>query len=162
MLLNKTFFGAIIVALLAACTMKIDINEDKPQYVEVADTITYLVYVRPQFPADEYKVKYLSHLEREKLLDMIFDSIYSHGAKAYDFVTGEEMSIDDVKSLEIENPCYSRDNVSAIQFTEAWGYNAEALSFQKKVLKIHIGYAVYDEDSIIVANRPSWVIDMKE
>lgn len=165
MTLNTKIFGSIAASFLAACTtptVELNITHDASTTgTVVADTITYLVYVRPQNPADDYEVAYLSHLQKDELVNQIFESVYQHGAKAHDFVTGEELSIDDIKTREIEDSNYSRDNVSAIQFTEEWVYDAKALLFQKKVLKIHIGYAVYDEDSIIVANRPSWVIDMK-
>ncbi len=137
------------------------ISEAPTQGEVVADTITYLVYVRPQNPADDIEVANLSHLQNDKLIDMIFESVYQHGAKAYDYITHKEYTIDDIKTREIEEEIYSRRNVSVIQFTERWCYDAANLSFDKKVLKIHIGYAVYDEDSIIVANRPGMVIDMK-
>lgn len=170
MKLINLLFSVIALALLCACSLsspnvdvkvRVEHNTDSLAPTLVADTIVYLVYVRPQNPADETEVQYLSHLQNEKLIDLIFESIYSHGAKAYDFLTGNELSIDDIKTLEVEDERYSRSNVSVIQFTESWSFDAKNLSFDKKVLKIHVGYAVTDEDGVIVANRPGWVINMK-
>ncbi len=126
----------------------------------VADTITYMVYVRPQDPSDEYEVAYVSHLDVDLLIDRIYDSVYKNGAKAYDYFEGFEFTLDSLKSREIEDPRFSRDQVSVIQFTEEWRYDEKNMHFDKKVLKIHVAYGLKDEYGVTVANRPGFVIEM--
>lgn len=127
----------------------------------VADTITYLVYIRPQDLTDEFEVAYLSGLKVDLLVDQIFDAVYKHGAQATDFQTGQVYSIDDIKTRELTDPRFAREKVSVIQFTERWFFDPVALQFKKEVLKIHVGYGIRNDAGFIEANRPGMVIDMK-
>lgn len=155
---------SVLVAMLSSCESRQE-SASSPLPVsggvEVADTITYNVYIRPSNPQDDFEVQCISRLDDQKLIDMIFTSIYSNGIKAYDYFDHREYTLDEIKSREVENPGYSRDNISLIQFTERWIYNDSVPSFTKQVLKIHVAYGVRDENDIVVANRPGLVIDMK-
>lgn len=128
------------------------------------DTITYMVYIRQQDPSDDYEAMYLSGLDAERLVESIYSSVFHHQAKAYDFIDGHLLSIDEIKSREVEYPdVYSHDNVSVIQFTEAWAYDEAVLSFKKKVLSIHVGYAKRDDETgYIETNYPGFVVLMNE
>lgn len=125
-----------------------------------ADTIRYNVEMIPSDPTDEYAAECISRLQKSQLIDSIFASIYQHGARVTRYSNGKEISLDDLKTLEIEDERYARENVSILQFTEAWSYDAKALVFNKKVISIHIAYAVRDDDNYIVANRAGFVVQM--
>lgn len=124
--------------------------------VTVADTIRYNVNV---LPLDEFEATSIERLEKQKLIDMIFESIYMHQAEVHDFSTGEKLSIDDVKTREIEDPRFARELVSALQFTEKWSYNATTQHFNKEIITIHVAYAVFD-DTAFVAHRAGIVVTM--
>lgn len=151
--------GCLFVAItFVACGNGGSSANNEPAY---ADTITYMVYIRQQDPTDDYEAFYLSGLDAEKLVEDIYSSVFHNLAQAYDFTTGDPLSIDDIKTREVEYPdVYSHDNVSVIQFTEAWSYDSEALSFHKKVLSIHIGYGKRDETGFIETNYPGFIILM--
>jgi len=149
-----------VAIFFAACGRGGSSASDEAVYT---DTITYMVYIRQQDPTDDYEAYYLSGLDAGRLIERIYSSVYHHQAQAYDFTTGEALSIDDIKTREVEHPeVYSHDNVSVIQFTEAWSYDESALSFKKKVLSIHIGYAKRDETGYIETNYPGFIVLMKE
>ncbi|MBP5365034.1 MAG: hypothetical protein J6Y82_03815 [Bacteroidales bacterium] len=125
--------------------------------VIVADTIRYNVNV---IPIEDYEVESLAHLEKQKLVDMIFESIYMHQADVHDFSTGEKLSMDDVKTREIEDPRFARELVSALQFTEKWAYNTTTQHFTKDIISVHVAYAVFD-DTTFVAHRAGIVVTMR-
>lgn len=127
----------------------------------VADDISYIVYVRPQDPNDEMQVQYLFGLHKEKLVEDLFSSVYLHQAKVHDFY-GNPMTIDDVKTLELSDVRYSRDSISALQFKERWYYDAQAQTFQKKVVSVHVSYTgPRDDNGVILGNYPGFIIEMK-
>ena len=126
--------------------------------VTVADTIRYTVNI---IPLDEVDAESLSRLEKQKLVDMLFESIYMHQAEVHDFTSGALLSIDDVKTREIEDPRFARELVSALQFTEKWSYNADTQHFSKDIISVHIAYAVFDEENYFVAHRAGIVLTMK-
>lgn len=151
----------VLSSLMASCGGAASSADDSLAY---DDTITYMVYIRQQDPSDDYEAMYLSGLDAERLVESIYSSVFHHQAKAYDFIDGHLLTIDEIKSREVEYPeVYSHDNVSVIQFTEAWAYDEAALQFKKKVLSIHIGYAKRDDDTgFIETNYPGFVIMMNE
>lgn len=149
------------IMMLSACTSSDNQSSDNQLGEQIADGITYMVFIRPENPNDEFENECLKTLQDTLLIDKIFKSVYANGIKAYDYFNQNELSIEDIKVREVEDPAYSRDKISVIQFTEQWFYNETKPSFTKKVTKIHIGYGVRNEDGIIVANHPGMVIYMK-
>lgn len=150
-----------ITLLLISCNS----NTQQPELQNVnatifADTIRYNVEMIPADPTDEYAAECISRLQKTQLIDSIFASIYQHGARVTRYSNEKEISLDELKTLEIEDERYARENVSVLQFTETWSYDANALIFNKKVISIHIAYAVRDDDNFIVANRAGFVVQM--
>lgn len=155
---TKLFILSAIAMLSASCDKP---SEVSPNLESVADDISYIVYVRPQDPNDEMQVQYLSGLQKERLIDGLFASVYKHQAKVHDFF-GKSMSPDDVKTLELSDIRYSRDSISALQFTEKWYYDAQSQSFEKKVKSVHVSYTgPRDDNGVILGNYPGFIIEMK-
>lgn len=147
-----------MVIFLSACADKNAHDTKQDKYKDmVADTIRYNVSI---MPIEDYEIESISRLDKDKLVNSLFESIYSHQAEVYDYTKGTKLTIDDVKTREIEDPRFSRDLISVLQFTETWSYNSATQEFTKKVLSVHIAYAVFDDENNFVANRAGIVVKM--
>ena len=122
-------------------------------------TIVYNVYLKPivdsgvELEAEES----LANFNREAFVDSLFQSVYYHKARITNFL-GDSLSIEDVKTLEIEDPNYSRDKLAGVQFTEEWFLNPATRHLEKKVISMLVGYEVYDQNGDYCALRPGLVI----
>jgi hypothetical protein len=112
-------------------------NIDKNKSVILADTIVYYTVIKNPDPEDNWQEKCLSRLNRKALANMIFNAIYNGRLTAYNFMTEQPMTIDEVKTMEKEHP---RTEIAKMEFTEEWYFNENDLSFSKKVNSIMLGY----------------------
>ena len=127
----------------------------------LADTITYDVTVYNLNAEDIYTARFLKNIKPEKLINGVFEAIYSEKMKAYDIFTNKEMTIEKVR--EIENAKgFSRSRVGKIQFTESWQFDPTSLSIQKKVISMAFGYAHIDNtEGIIAYDKPLFRVYIK-
>ena len=157
----KFIIFGIIATLVTSCNSEKQSTDIQNVNATIfADTIRYNVEMTPSDPTDDYAAECIARLQKTQLLDSIFASIYQHGARVTRYSNGKEISLDELKTLEIEDERYARENVSVLQFTETWSYDAKALIFNKKVISIHIAYALRDDDGYIVANRAGFVVQL--
>lgn len=128
-----------------------------------SDTIVYTVSILPQNPQDPTEAENLSRLNRKALVDSLFACIYTGKASVTDFSSGKPLEIDEIKEREITDPRFAREKVAALQFTEAWSFDKDNCSFQKKVVSIHIAYEVRDtNDDSFVCYRAGIIIHTKQ
>lgn len=144
-----------ILIFAASCNKSISTDNDAPY----TDTIVYNVFLKAQ---NEFEAEWLKGLNKDALLDSLFASIYYQGAEVYDFTYDTKMTLDEVKTREIEDERFSRDKASVLQFTEAWRYNTEKVQFEKRVISVHIAYEVIDSEGNKVGDRGGFVIKMKQ
>lgn len=117
--------------------------------------IVYNVYLKPQDLRDPYAPELYAGFDRAAFVDSLFAAIYYNGAEVTD-MSGNALSIDDIKQREVEDPKYSRDKVACVQFREAWAFSPTAKTMRKSVKSMLVGYEVV-EDSMIVTLRPGFV-----
>ncbi|MFP4059942.1 MAG: hypothetical protein ACLFUC_05610 [Bacteroidales bacterium] len=134
-----------------------DTSNYYPGHLIIADTITYDVIVKNPVPEDEWMKKSLEDLERNELIDYLFESVYTGDLIAYDVFSGDELSIREVEEIE-KNPDFSRDKIGKIQFTERWFFKPTDLSLKKEVLAMVLGYETYDEDGLVWGYKPVFKI----
>lgn len=120
------------------------------------DTIRYNVSLIPE---EDYEKDNLQYVNRMQLVDAIFNSIYSGAARVYKFRDGAPISIDEIRQTEIEDPMFRRNLVSLLQFTEAWEYDAKRVEFRKRVISVHVAYAIFREGKY-VGNRAGLIVMM--
>lgn len=111
----------------------------------IADSITYPVTIYNFDPADTWTAQCLSKVQREKMVNDIFEAIYAGHLTVYHYYTDEVLSVDEIRALETQ-PDFSRNRVEEIQFVETWHFSPRLKQFEKKVHSIVIAYALYDED----------------
>jgi hypothetical protein len=73
------------------------------------------------------------------MVDHIFDMIYSEKLVAFDHLTHEKLTPKQVRKIE-STEGFSRDQISMIQFTEAWYMREDTPEITKRVLSMVLGY----------------------
>jgi len=142
------------IVILSACKQ----NEEQPEKSEkvslgtsVADSIMYIAEVRNANPEDAYYMdEWLKGAKVDILANKIFKAVYDKKLKPYSYITGKEMTIEEVKELDNE---YKRKNIGQILFTEDWFFDEEKLQMHKKVNSIMLAYFTFDEEGNVKGNK---------
>ncbi len=156
----RTLLFILVAFSLTSCTQQpvktqqITVNRGDLNFA-TCDTITYSVSF---LASDDVEAENLSKIDYQNLVNNIFQSIYQGKATAIDFTEETPMSIDEVKTREIEDSRYSRDKIKLLQFTEIWRYDAENVVFDKQVLQVHIAYEARDENDEFIAYRAGIIV----
>ncbi len=132
-----------------------DTSTPLANYETWADTIIYEVLVNNPDSSDEWQGKKIKYLNRKKMVDDIFASIYNGKKKAYNYYTNQEMNIAAIKELEDD---YKREDVGKVQFTESWFYNTQTGIMQKKIYNILIAYTLYSYDNKIRGYKAAFYV----
>ena len=113
--------------------------------VMLADTISYPVVIKNPDTTDTWTTECLRPLDRQKLVDAVFEAVYSNNAQAYNYFSNEPMSVKEVQALEATDE-FSRENVGKLQFWESWYFDEKQQIFTKKTHKILVAYEVFTDD----------------
>ncbi len=119
-------------------------NDSLP--VLVAKNIIYDVVVNAPDSINEWQLKCLEGMDIRAIADAIFQQIYNERLIAYDYISGKQLSIEEVKKLEIEKP---RNTIGNIQFIENWYFDDTNLQFGKQVSGIMLAYERYEDDGSV-------------
>lgn len=112
--------------------------------IRIADTIIYQVTIVNKNPDDAWAAYSLKGLNHGALIDNIFYLIYQGKATAYDHITHEKLTVKQIEDIE-NQPGFSRNQVSMIQFEESWYLNPTTNEMTKKVISMTPGIAQYTE-----------------
>lgn len=157
------FYAMCFVLFLTGCNNQKSTNSSNNQVYSgecLADTIIYSVVIKNLDPLDTWTEKCLSKLKREKMVDQIFEAIYSHNAVPYNYNNNQELSIADIKNIEAQEE-FSRDEVGKLQFWESWYFDKETQRMQKKVHSILVAYAIKTEEGELRGYKAAFYIKMK-
>jgi hypothetical protein len=123
----------------------------------VADTIFYPVRIKNIDPNDEWADNRLRKLDRKRLVDQLFESVYSGKSTPYNYLTDATMTIDDIRQME-QREEFSRDNVVELEFREKWWYDAQESRFEKQVLSVLVAYAVFEDDGSLRGMKAAFYV----
>ncbi len=123
----------------------------------IADTVIYDVVVKNPQAEDTWTEDCLRNLDREKLVDIIFDAVYRHELLPYDYISHELMSVKDIRDLE-NDPEFSRKNIGKIQFSEEWYFDTDNLRMEKRVNSLSLGYEVFDLSGNLRGYKPAFMV----
>ncbi len=119
--------------------------------IKVADSIMYITNVKnPDPEAEYYMQQWLGGSNTKLLADKIFDAVYKGQLKAYDYMSGEEMNIDEIKALEKE---HKREDIGQILFTEDWYFDEKGIKMYKQVNSVMLAYFRYNENGELLGNK---------
>lgn len=155
----STFLVLLLAIALHSCKSSVEkeilINGKSKVALQIADTIIYDVLIKNPDPENEWINECLENLNKEDLVDFVFDAVYSGKAEAYHYYTNEKYSIAAIEEIE-QAPDFSRDKIAKIQFVEEWLLNEEDFSMYKQIHSILLGYEVRDETGSIKGYKPTF------
>ncbi len=120
-----------------------------------ADTIIYDVLVQNPDSTDEWQYQKIKNLNHKKLVDDIFNSIYSGKKPAFNYYTNQPYSIDDIRAFE---ESYSRKDIGKLQFEECWKYDHCTGHIEKQIFSILVAYTLYDSTGNIRGYKAGFYI----
>jgi hypothetical protein len=166
---NKIIFSFVIALSIFACNREKPvenpplINEikiDQTNFLTLADTIiTDVVIKNPD--NDEWTDYCLRNLNRETLVNNLFELVYSEKLIPYDFFTDSVMTIKEIKRIE-RNPEYARENTAKVQFEESWSFDTENQKMIKKVHSIMIAYELYSQEGNVKGYKPIFKVYLNQ
>ncbi len=117
----------------------------------IADSIMYITNVINPAPSEDYYMKdWLGGANIEILANHIFKAVYEGKLKAYDYSSGNEMTIEEIKMMDNED---KREHIGQILFTEDWYFDETELRMFKQVNSIMLAYFRFDEEGNIIGNK---------
>ena len=159
-MIKPLFLLTTLILLITACSKQekksIDGNILNNNHL-IADTIIYPVRIKNLDTTDTWAYQRLQHLKHQKLVDGIFQSVYSGKSTAYTYLTNKPLTIEQLKELEISDT-FSRNRVAELQFEEAWWFDPEQIIFKKQVLSVLIAYEVYNDDGSLRGLKAAFYI----
>jgi hypothetical protein len=129
---------------------------DEPlQGTLIAEPVIYDMVIKNANPDDEWAEECLMNLDREKLVNFVFDAVYSEQLTPYDYFTDEPIKLSDLKALEKE---FAREIVGKLQFEEEWSFDEASLQLRKKVNKLLLAYELYNSAGEIRGYKPAFYV----
>ena len=159
-LIYKLLAIAVITTALS-CGEKPSAENKEAEWRVMADTIQYSVDIMPNDAEQPWAKEQVKQLDRQLLIDQLFESVYRHRARAYNFSDNRLLSLEEVKEMEI-NESHDRDLAARLHFWECWRYNAQGVLFEKKVLKVMIAYEARTEEGELKGYKAGVVIEMNQ
>ena len=156
--INKLVVVFIIASMFSSCNSNPtnDLNKANPiedsNYILIADTIINDVVIKNP-DKDEWTDYCLRNLDKNNLVNELFELVYSGKLVPYNFFHDTPMTIKEVKEIENE-PNYSRDNVAKVQFEESWNFDSNNQKMMKKVHSIMIAYELYTSEGKVKGYKP--------
>jgi len=117
----------------------------------VADSIIYDVVIRDIDNEDPWESERLKTFKQDVFVDNIFDELYNEKLSAYDFMTGEKLSIKDIKNIE-KSEGYSRSKISKVQFNEQWVIDSLWV-LNKKINSMIFGIESYSKQGTFTGHK---------
>ncbi len=164
----------LLTALIPACT-RTETSEAGQENM-ITEKIEYPVFIKDPWE-EETTDWWKENIETSKRLEFvktIFDWAYSGKVKAYDFITYEPLSVEQVKAIgnrcdtititETTPPYREKDTViqekldfaqiHKVKFLEEWTYDKNRTSIAKKIIGIAPALTVYADSVEIKGFKP--------
>jgi len=127
----------------------------------LANPITYDVIVKNPDPDDTWAEERLESMNLDKLIEIILDAIEEGQVTAFNYHTGETMSMKDIKKLE-KTEEFDKSRIAKVQFVEDWYFDDKCFAMQKKVKSIMLAYEVYDQFGKIRGYKAAFKINLND
>ena len=127
----------------------------------LASPIIYDVLVKNPDLNDSWASEKIESFQKDDFVNMIFEAIYNEKVKAYNYHTGDEMSLKEIRALENSKE-FDRSKIGKIQFEEDWYFNEKEFILTKKIKSIILAYEVIDQFGEIRAYKGAFLIPLNE
>jgi hypothetical protein len=131
--------------------------DEYKNYEILADTISYGVIIKNKDSSNRWRKRWLKNLKKDRFVDQIFNKIYSGELVPYSYFEEEQLSIEDIKSLE-EKKEFKRSKIGKLQFKEIWYWNPERMNMTKEVYSIMFAYERYNSDGSFRGYKPAFKV----
>jgi len=139
---------ATLATVLVSCgtdkssEVKSSINKTDSEQVNVlTDSLVYGIVTHIGENVDPYENEEFKSFLQDKLISNIFEQLYAGKLKAYDFLTNNELSIDDIREIEKKDG-FNRSKVGKVQFNEQWYFDNNGV-LNKRVNSMTFGVESY-------------------
>ena len=158
------FVMMIATGLLSACNNdRSEVSKESADFTNqnlIADTIYYPVRIKNIDSNDEWAAQRLKNLNRQKLVDDIFNAIYTDKAQAFNYLTDAQVDPKTIQEQETDGTI-KRDDIVELEFRETWWYNADKSVIKKKVHSVLVAGALYDSNGEIRGMKALFYVKMK-
>lgn len=154
-------FLLIGIAMLAITTISCNNNKSEVSKVKLevtpegstilADSLIYGIETHENENSDISENEAFKSFLQEKLINYLFDQIYSRNLKAYDFFSDKELSIKEVREIE-KAEWFSRSKVGKIQFDEQWYIDKDKI-LRKRVKSMTLGVESYSNQGNFIGYK---------
>lgn len=138
----------LVCIILASCKSEVKQGLKSTEFSQiskgstiVADSVLYDVIIRAMDKDDNWENERLKSLNQELFINYIFDNLYKEKLFAFDYITGERLSIKDIKKLE-KSEGFLRSRISKIEFNEQWSIDSLG-TLNKRINEMSFGIESY-------------------
>ena len=163
---NMLFILTMVLLLSAGChkadtvtTGSAAVIADSSLGILVADTIISDVDIVNIDPGDTWNQYRLKDLNHKALINSIMTMIQNGQAVAYNFETQEKLTPGQIEKME-KNEIFNRDEISMIQFREAWYIQPETGLMTKKVYSMVLGRLKYGNQGEVFGHEAVFRVDL--
>lgn len=107
----------------------------------ITDSLIYGIVTNVNANIDPYENENFKSFLQDKLINAIFEKLYTGKLKAYDFMSDKKLSINEIKSIEKANG-FDRNKVGKVQFNEQWYFDKNGV-LNKRVNSMTFGIESY-------------------
>jgi len=127
----------------------------------LASPIIYDVLVKNPDLEDTWTGEKLKNFRKDEFVNIVFEAIYNEKVKVFNYHTGDEMTLKEVKSLENSKE-FDRSKIGKIQFEEDWYFNEEQFLLTKRIKSILLAYEVIDQFGEVGSYKAAFLIPLIE
>ena len=129
------------------------VTPDQPGTKKVAEQIVYDVEIKNPYPEDQWITECLQGLDRETLVNFVFEGIYNEDFSAFDIFEGTPIFSRKIKKME-EDGIFIRDQIGKFQFMEEWYLDTVGMTYYKEVTEIRMGLQKFNDDGELTGYAP--------
>jgi len=155
----------IIAASIISCkndrtAVPISITKTNPEgSIILTDSLVYGIVTHTSQDADPLENEEFKTFLQENLINYIFDQLYAENLKAFDFFSGKELTIKEIKKIE-KTEGFSRSRVGKVQFNEQWYFDKNGV-LNKRVNSMTFGVEHYSNQGTFLNYNALFTINFK-
>ena len=148
----------VLILFFSACRTT---EKEKPLIGLPLGEIIYDTFLINRDSTDAWGDECLAKFDRKTLIDKVFENVYNGRIIAYDYFTGEKLSLEQIAKMEKEG-IFTRKDISKIQFSERWIWDESIVQLRKELISMTIAYEVYNESGVSRGQKPIFKLIFKK
>jgi len=128
--------------------------------IQVAESIIYDVVIQnssaegTEWNDGSYYTS-VTNVDVEAIANILFQAVYEQRLVPYGILTGEPMTIEEVKKMDLE---FKRNRIAKMEFTEKWLMNENTLEMSKLISEIALGYESVTDSGEVTGYKPCFKV----